>query len=178
MSDGRIYTATLMLLFVMAYPVAVAGKSDATAELTVSSKDFAHRRARFKFFDAAEGCPSYNDLPGAKAYLGSAKATETGRTMALSKNSKIHVFYFRANQTPEITAKGGAKEIRRRSAQIEMTGDTAGLELLEDENGELQWVGHGDVEVEPAVNCVEKGNRADEDNSTSASKPTSDDPSL
>ena len=146
-----------MLSFItLAVPLlAAAEQGFIEYELALESKDYENRRARFKFFDAAQGCPSYNDLPGAKSYLGSAKVTEKGSAKMLPGNRKIHVFYFKPSQTPEITAKGGAKEIRRRSAQIVLTSNTAKLELVKDEFGEAQWIGSGDITVESAVNCAE-----------------------
>ena len=74
----------------------------------------------------------------------------------LPGNKKIHVFYFKPNQIPEITARGGAKEIRRRSAQIVLMSNTARLELVKDKSGEAQWIGSGDITVESAVNCAEE----------------------
>ena len=41
-----------------------------TATLRVSIEGGAFN-SKFKFFDAGEGCPGYNDIPGAKHYLGS-----------------------------------------------------------------------------------------------------------
>ena len=41
-----------------------------TATLRVSIDGGAFN-SKFKFFDASEGCPGYNDIPGAKDYLGS-----------------------------------------------------------------------------------------------------------
>ena len=146
----------ILSFIILAVPVlAAAEKGFVEHELALESKDYESRRARFKFFDAAQGCPSYNDLPGAKSYLGSVRVTEKGSAKMLPGNRKIHVFYFKPSQTPEITAKGGAKEIRRRSAQIVLTGNTAKLELVKDEFGEAQWIGSGDITVESAVNCAE-----------------------
>ena len=46
-----------------------------TAKLRVSIEGGAFN-SKFKFFDASEGCPGYNDIPGAKAYLGSIFASD------------------------------------------------------------------------------------------------------
>ena len=147
----------ILSFIILAAPVlAAAEKGFVEYELALEIKDYESRRARFKFFDAAQGCPSYNDLPGAKSYLGSAKVTEKGSAKMLPGNRKVHVFYFKPSQTPEITAKGGAKEIRRRSAQIVLTSNSAKLELVRDECGEAQWIGSGDITVESAVNCAEE----------------------
>ena len=147
----------ILISIMLAVPnLAAAEKGVVKYELAIESKDYESRRARFKFYDAAQGCPSYNDLPGAKSYLGSAKVTEKGSAKMLPGNKKIHVFYFKPNQIPEITARGGAKEIRRRSAQIVLMSNTAKLELVKDKSGEAQWIGSGDITVESAVNCAEE----------------------
>ncbi|MDG1462980.1 MAG: hypothetical protein P8R04_05355 [Gammaproteobacteria bacterium] len=134
---------------------AAAEKNVEKYELTLESNDFENRRARFKFYDASKGCPSYNDLPGAQSYLGSAKVKGKGSVKQLPGNRKIHVFYFRPSLTPEITAKGGSKEVRRRSVQIVIMSNMAKLELIKDASGGAQWIGSGDITVEAAVNCIE-----------------------
>ena len=48
-----------------------------TATLRVSIEGGAFN-SKFKFFDASEGCPGYNDIPGAKRYLGSVFASDKG----------------------------------------------------------------------------------------------------
>ena len=148
---------TSLFLTVMPIPFIFSGcashQFDDGLPLLVKSKAYESSRAKFKFFDASEGCPSYNDLPWAKAYLGDVDVTAEGKTKELPRNSPVHVFYFRPNLTPDIMAKGGAKEIRRRSAQIVLTGGTAELSLIEDEQGEMKWVANGAITLEPATSC-------------------------
>ena len=133
-------------------------------ELVVASADYASRRAQFKFFDASQGCPSYNDMPWAKAYLGGVKVSEKGKPKLLVGNSKIHVFYFRPSMTPDITAKGGAKEIRRRSAQIVLHGNKAKLTLIKNDAGKPKWVAEGEIALEPATQCGEQSTPEKSDN--------------
>ena len=54
-----------------------------TATLRVSIKGGAFN-SKFKFFDASEGCPGYNDIPGAKHYLGSVFASDKGADKEVS----------------------------------------------------------------------------------------------
>ena len=63
----------LSTVFIIASMVAMAE----TAKLRVSIEGGAFN-SKFKFFDASEGCPGYNDIPGAKAYLGSVFASDKG----------------------------------------------------------------------------------------------------
>ena len=50
--------------------------------------------AKFKFFDASEGCPSYVDIPGAKHYLGGVRASDSGATKKLKRESPVHILMF------------------------------------------------------------------------------------
>jgi hypothetical protein len=40
---------------------------NATLRVSIEGGSF---NSKFKFFDASAGCPSYNDIPGAKQFLG------------------------------------------------------------------------------------------------------------
>jgi|TARA_B110000914_G_C15501588_1_gene466112 hypothetical protein len=74
--------------------------------------------------------------------------------MLLPTNKKIHVFYFKPSDMPVITAKGGAKEIRRRSTQIVLTDGKPELELIKDENDKMKWIAEGSIKLEPVTNCA------------------------
>ena len=63
--------------------------------------------AKFKFFDASEGCPSYVDIPGAKHYLGGVRASDSGAKKKLKRESPVHILMFSPRDTPGITAGGG-----------------------------------------------------------------------
>jgi hypothetical protein len=130
-------------------------KFSESVELNLKSKDYESSRARFKFYDASEGCPSYNDLPGAAAYIGKAKVSSSATTMLLPTNKKIHVFYFKPSDMPVLTAKGGAKEIRRRSIQIVLADGKPELQLIKDENDKMKWIAEGSIKLEPATNCAQ-----------------------
>ena len=70
-----------------------------TATLRVSIEGGAFN-SKFKFYDASEGCPSYNDIPGAKDYLGSVFASDKGADNNLTEGQPVHVFLFRPRDTP------------------------------------------------------------------------------
>ena len=93
-----------------------------TATLRVSIEGGAFN-SKFKFWDASEGCPSYNDIPGAKDYLGGVFASNKGADKNLTQGQPVHVFLFRPKDTPGISAGGRASEIRRRALQVVLSGD-------------------------------------------------------
>ena len=73
----------LSTVFIIASMVAMAD----AANLRVSVAGGAFN-SKFKFFDASEGCPGYNDIPGAKAYLGSVFASDKGADKDLAVGSR------------------------------------------------------------------------------------------
>ena len=54
-----------------------------TATLRVSIEGGAFN-SKFMFYDASEGCPNCNDIPGAKPFLGGFRASNTGASKALN----------------------------------------------------------------------------------------------
>ena len=108
--------------------------------------------SKFKFFDASEGCPGYNDIPGAKAYLGSIFASDKGADKDLAVGKPVQVFLFRPKETFSISAAGGEKEIRRRSLQVVLKGD-ATLRYTGFDDKVPTWEATGEIEVEPAAAC-------------------------
>ena len=112
MSAGVISIAAMTSLTVSA--------ETATLRLSIEGGAF---NSKFKFFDASEGCPGYNDIPGAKHYLGSVLASDKGAEKDLTVGQPVQVFLFRPKETFNISAAGGEKEIRRRSLQVVLTGD-------------------------------------------------------
>ena len=64
-----------------------------TATLRVSIEGGAFN-SKFKFYDASAGCPNYNDIPGAKHFLGGVRAFSQGASKALSVDQPVHVFLF------------------------------------------------------------------------------------
>ena len=68
-----------------------------TATLRVSIEGGAYN-SKFKFFDAIEGCQSYNDIPGAKHYLGGVFASDKGADHLLSVGQPVQVSLFRPKE--------------------------------------------------------------------------------
>ena len=122
-----------------------------TATLRMSIEGGAFN-SKFKFFDASEGCPGYNDIPGAKHYLGSVFASDKGADKALAVGQPVQVFLFRPKETFSISAAGGEKEIRRRSLQVVLSGD-ATLRYMGFDNKVPTWEATGDIDVGPAAAC-------------------------
>ena len=122
-----------------------------TAKLRVSIEGGAFN-SKFKFFDASEGCPGYNDIPGAKAYLGSVFASDKGADKDLAVGKPVQVFLFRPKETFSISAAGGEKEIRRRSLQVVLKGD-ATLRYTGFDDKVPTWEATGEVDVQPAASC-------------------------
>ncbi len=142
-----------------------------TATLRVSIEGGAFN-SKFKFFDASAGCPGYNDIPGAKDYLGSVFASDKGADKAVSVGQPVQVFLFRPKETFSISAAGGEKEIRRRSLQVVLSGD-ATLRYTGFDDKVPTWEASGEIEVEPAAACendedpeVDEGSETDEDASS------------
>jgi len=111
--------------------------------------------AKFKFFDASEGCPSYVDIPGAKHYLGGVRASDSGFTKKLKRESPVHILMFSPRDTPGITAGGGDAEIMRRSLQVVLNSDAA-LRVTGFEDSVPLWEASGDIDVAPATDCLEE----------------------
>ena len=134
-----------------------------TATLRVSIEGGAFN-SKFKFYDASAGCPNYNDIPGAKHFLGGVRASSKGASKALSVDQPVHVFLFRPKDTPGISAGGGASEIRRRSLQVVLTGD-ATLKYTGFEDKVPIWEATGEIDVQPSAICetndLEEGDAAD-----------------
>ena len=122
-----------------------------TATLRVSIEGGAFN-SKFKFWDASEGCPSYNDIPGAKDYLGGVFASNKGADKNLTEGQPVHVFLFRPKDTPGISAGGGASEIRRRALQVVLSGD-ATLRYTGFDDKVPTWDATGDIDVQPASAC-------------------------
>ena len=122
-----------------------------TAKLRVSIEGGAFN-SKFKFFDASEGCPGYNDIPGAKHYLGSVFASDKGADKEVSLGEPVQVFLFRPKETFSISAAGGEKEIRRRALQVVLSGD-ATLRYTGFDNKVPTWEATGEIEVLPAIAC-------------------------
>ena len=111
--------------------------------------------AKFKFFDASAGCPSYVDIPGAKHYLGGVRASDSGATKKLKRESPVHILMFSPRDTPGITAGGGDAEIMRRSLQVVLNSDAA-LRVTGFEDSVPLWETSGDIDVEPANACLDE----------------------
>ncbi|MDG1064760.1 MAG: hypothetical protein P8O91_00980 [Luminiphilus sp.] len=128
----------------------VAAADDASLQISVEGGAF---NAKFKFFDAADGCPSYNDIPGATNFLGGVRASDKGSSKKLPLNTPIHVFLFKPRDTPGISAAGGATEIRRRALQLTLRGD-ASLRYTEFNDHVPSWEASDNLSVAPAESCL------------------------
>ena len=122
-----------------------------TATLRVSIEGGAFN-SKFKFWDASEGCPSYNDIPGAKGYLGGVFASNKGADKNLTEGQPVHVFLFRPKDTPGISAGGGTSEIRRRALQVVLSGN-ATLRYTGFDDKVPTWEATGEIDVQPAATC-------------------------
>ena len=111
--------------------------------------------AKFKFFDASEGCPSYVDLPGAKHYLGAVFASDAGKTKQPAAGNPVHVFMFSPRDTFGLSAGGGDAEIMRRSLQVVLNSDAA-LRITGFEDSVPLWEVSGDIDVVPATACLKE----------------------
>ena len=143
-----------------------------TATLRVSIESGAFN-SKFKFFDAGEGCPGYNDIPGAKDYLGSVFASDKGADKDVSLGEPVQVFLFRPKETFSISAAGGEKEIRRRALQVVLSGD-ATLRYTGFDDKVPTWETTGEIEVLPAIACEnDEESKVEEDASSDESEDAS-----
>ena len=127
-----------------------SNKNERDVSLKIKSEDYASRRAAFKFYNAAQGCPSYNDLPGAKNYFGKVKVSQEYKIISLPKSSPIHVIYFKPNETPAMMRD--MKAFRSKNIQITVNEDMAELQLITDENGARKWIAEGYIECNNSDN--------------------------
>jgi hypothetical protein len=137
-----------MLLTSFTLPAAAA--DDASLQISVEGGAF---NAKFKFFNAADGCPSYNDIPGASNFLGGVRASDKGSSKRLPLNTPIHVFLFKPRDTPGISAAGGATEIRRRALQLTLSGD-ASLRYITFNDHVPSWEASDNLSVAPGESCL------------------------
>ena len=129
--------------------------------------------SKFKFFNASEGCPGYNDIPGAKDYLGSVFASDKGADREMSVGQPVQAFLFRPKETFSISAAGGEKEIRRRALQVMLSGD-ATLRYTGFDDKVPTWETTGEIEVLPAIACEnDEESKVEEDASSDESEDAS-----
>jgi len=147
-SNARVKTSVLCLLAIVSVSLPVQA-DDATLRVSIEGGSF---NSKFKFWDASEGCPSYNDIPGAKGYLGGVRASDSGAGKKLAVGQRVHVFMFRPKDTPGISAAGGYAEIRRRALEVVLMGD-AELRYTGFEGHVPTWEVTGEIDVQPASVC-------------------------
>ena len=123
--------------------------------------------SKFKFWDASEGCPSYNDIPGAPEFLGGVRASDKGADKKLTVGQPVHVFMFRPKDYPGISAAGLFTEIRRRALQVVLSGD-ATLRYTGFDDHVPTWEGAGEIDVQPASVCETKESDATDEAEESA----------
>ena len=161
MTLKRLVRWTSTLLIAAATVMSLSASAE-TGTLRVSIEGGAFN-SKFKFWDASEGCPSYNDIPGAKDYLGGVFASNKGADKNLTEGQPVHVFLFRPKDTPGISAGGGAIEIRRRALQVVLSGD-ATLRYTGFDNKVPNWEATGEIDVAPATDCeIDEDSEVDED---------------
>jgi hypothetical protein len=153
---------SVMLIAVASVTSLTASAETATLRVSIEGGAF---NSKFKFYDASEGCPGYNDIPGAQDYLGSVFASNKGADKNLTEGQPVHVFLFRPKDTPGISAGGGASEIRRRALQVVLSGD-ATLRYTGFDNKVPTWDATGEIDVQPASVCetgyLDHANESDE----------------
>lgn len=149
---------TLLVLFTASCngPRRGYGASDTTEDVLVMV-GASERNSAFKFYDAADGCPSYGDI-GNKKYMGMIKAKEKGATFPLPIGTPVHVVFFRPKDTHLLLAEGGpkgaAQSLRKHAAQVTVTGEGATLTATRGDDG-IEWTFTGPVKVEPGTACEE-----------------------
>jgi len=124
--------------------------SDSTVDALVMVEE-AERNSAFKFYDASDGCPSYRDGTN-KKYMGMVRAKEEGAPFPLPVGTPVHVFLFNPKDTHLLLADGGLKSVRKRAAQVTVTGEGATLTATRGPEG-IEWTFTGPVKVEPASAC-------------------------
>ena len=152
------WTSAMLIAIATVMSLNVAAER-ATLRVSIEGGAF---NSKFKFWDASEGCPSYNDIPGAKDYLGGVFASNKGADKSLTVGQPVHVFLFRPKDTPGISAGGGASEIRRRALQVVLSGD-ATLRYTGFDDNVPTWEATGEIDVQPASVCeMEESDATDE----------------
>ena len=146
---GRI--AGLAVIAIMSGSITSLPAIADTATLRVSIEGGSFN-SKFKFWDASEGCPTYNDIPGAKDFLGGVRASDKGADKKLSVGQPVHVFMFRPKDYPGISAAGLFTEIRRRALEVNLMGD-AELRYTGFEDHVPVWESSGEIAVQPAAAC-------------------------
>jgi len=136
----------------------------ATLRVSIEGGSF---NSKFKFWDASEGCPSYNDIPGAPEFLGGVRASDKGADTQLTVGQPVHVFMFRPKDYPGISAAGLFTEIRRRALQVVLSGD-ATLRYTGFDDHVPTWEGTGEIDVQPASVCETKESDATDESEESA----------
>jgi len=147
-SNARVKTSVLCLLAIVSVSLPVQA-DDATLRVSIEGGSF---NSKLKFWDASEGCPSYNDIPGAKGYLGGVRASDSGAGKKLAVGQPVHVFMFRPKDTPGISAAEGYTEIRRRALEVVLMAD-AELRYTGFEDHVPTWEVTGEIDVQPASVC-------------------------
>jgi hypothetical protein len=158
--------ATAMLIGVATMTSLTVSAETATLRVSIEGGAF---NSKFKFFNASGGCPGYNDIPGAKDYLGSVFASDKGADKDVSVGQPVQVFLFRPKETFSISAAGGEKEIRRRSLQVVLSGN-ATLRYTGFDDKVPTWEASGEIDVVPATACENEETEVEEDASSGESE--------
>ena len=93
----------------------------------------------------------YNDIPGARDYLGGVFASSKGSTKVLPTDTPVHVFLFSPRDTPA-SAPGWPAGDPQARLQVTLDGD-AELVITGFNDHVPEWRSSGDIEVAPASAC-------------------------
>lgn len=161
---GRVAGFALIAMVSVSVTSLPAIADNATLRVSIEGGSF---NSKFKFWDASEGCPSYNDIPGAPEFLGGVRASDKGADKKLTVGQPVHVFMFRPKDYPGISAAGLFTEIRRRAQQVVLSGD-ATLRYTGFEDHVPIWEATGEIDVQPASVCETKESDATDEAEESA----------
>ena len=78
---GRVAGFALIAMVSVSVTSLPAIADTATLRVSIEGGSF---NSKFKFWDASEGCPSYNDIPGAPEFLGGVRASDKGANKKLT----------------------------------------------------------------------------------------------
>ena len=161
---GRVAGFALIAMVSVSVTSLPAIADTATLRVSIEGGSF---NSKFKFWDASEGCPSYNDIPGAPEFLGGVRASDKGADKKLTVGQPVHVFMFRPKDYPGISAAGLFTEIRRRALQVVLSGD-ATLRYTGFDDHVPIWEATGEIDVQPASVCETKESDATDESEESA----------
>jgi hypothetical protein len=148
-----------ILIFILIASVTTSFKSfeqptNDYCKLTIISNNIIPRTI-FKVFKSDHGCPKFNDLPGAKDYIGKVKLSKDGKTIKIPTNTKVYIFPFSPKDTRNLMSKG-KEGILEKTIIIETNAKEAQLTFDIDSINKPQWKGSDNLILSPGTSCLEK----------------------